>query len=167
MAAFPTKPVNLLGSFVRNLLTELSTLVYTLPSNAFTTEDSRMVSKYKHYITDVRDVLSILLKTDFAVPSNRNRSKSRKTKNRYLTPQLNEASFNNLGLRIPSNASEATKTSAGILRTLSQVLRVCSVAFVFVIAHSFPSFTLICYPSLHSQSHWKMRTSTEAMMASE
>ena len=167
MATFPTEPVHLLGSFVRNLLIELSTLFYAFPSDAFTAEDSRMVSKYKHYIADVWDVLSILLKTDFAVLSNRTHSKSRKTKNRYLTPKLNEAPFNKLGLRIPSNASEAAKASAGILRTLSQVLRVRSAAFVFAIAHLFPSFTLICYPSRHSQVYWKMHTSTGAMMESK
>ena len=52
MAAFPTEPVHLLESFVRNLLTELSTLFYAFPSSAFTAEDSRMVLKYKHYINE-------------------------------------------------------------------------------------------------------------------
>ena len=122
MAAFPTEPADLLGSFIRNLLTELTTLFYTFPSSAFSAEDSRMVSKYKHYIKDVWDVLSTLLMTDFT--SNRNHGKSRKTKNRHPTPRFNDTSFNNLGIGIPSNESDVTKALAGIVRTTSQILRV-------------------------------------------
>ena len=125
MAAFPTEPVDLLESFSRNILIELSTLFYAFPSNAFTAEGSRMVSKYKHYINDVWDVLSTLLTTDFtALASNRNHGKSRKTKNRHSTPRFNDTSFNNLGIGIPSNESDVTKALAGIVRTTSQILRV-------------------------------------------
>lgn len=131
MAAFPTEAVDLLGSFTRNLLTELSTFFYAFPSNTFTTEGSQMVSQYKRYITNVWDLLSTLLKTDFtALTSNRTHGKSRKTKNRNLTPRFNEALFNNLEIGIPTNTSEATKASAGILRTLSLALRVHSVTIL-------------------------------------
>jgi len=132
MAAFPAEPVDLLGSFARNLLTELSTLFYAFPSNAFTTEGSQMVSHYKHYITHVWDVLSTLLETDFTAltTSNRTHGKSRKTKNRNFAPRFNEAPFNNLEIGIPSNASEAAKTSTGILRALSQALQVHSIAIL-------------------------------------
>ena len=122
MAAFPTEPVHLLESFVRNLLTELSTLFYAFPSSAFTAEDSRMVSKYKHYINDVWDVLSTLLTTDFT--ANRNHGKPRKTKNRHPTPRFNDTSFNNLEIDVPSNESDATKALAGIVWTTRQILRV-------------------------------------------
>ena len=131
MAVFPTEPVDLLGSFARNLLTELSTLFYAFPSSAFTMQGSQLVSQYKHYISDVWDLLSTLLTTDFtALTSNRTHCKSRKTKNRNITPRINEALFNNLDIGIPSSASEAAKTSAGILRTLNQALRVHSIAIL-------------------------------------
>ena len=122
MAAFPIEPDDLLESFVRNILTELSTLFYAFPSSAFTAEGSRMVSNHKHYINDVWDVLSTLLMTDFT--SNRNHGKSRKTKNRHPTPRFNDTSFNNIGIGIPSNESDVTKALAGIVRTTSQILRV-------------------------------------------
>ena len=128
MAAFPIEPDDLLESFVRNILTELSTLFYAFPSSAFTAEGSRMVSNHKHYINDVWDVLSTLLTADFTVlASNRNHGKSRKTKNRHSTPRFNDTSFNNLGIGIPSNESDVAKALAGIVRTTNQILRVCHI----------------------------------------
>ncbi|KAL4065824.1 hypothetical protein V8B97DRAFT_1118153, partial [Scleroderma yunnanense] len=123
MDAFPSEPTRLLESFARSLLTELSCLFFTFPSNSFATEGSRTIAKYKHYVANAWDVLSALICTDFTALRSQ---KSRHGKKRHPTLQFNEAPFHNIGIGIPSDASEAAKSSAGLLRSLSRILSVCS-----------------------------------------
>ncbi|KAL4069229.1 hypothetical protein J3A83DRAFT_3504128 [Scleroderma citrinum] len=119
MDAFPSEPTRLLESFARSLLTELSCLFFTFPSNSFATEGSRTIAKYKHYVANAWDVLSALICTDFTALRSQ---KSRHGKKRHPTVRLNEAPFHNVGIGIPSSASEAVKSSAELLRSLSRIL---------------------------------------------
>ncbi|KAG6330293.1 hypothetical protein ID866_8796 [Astraeus odoratus] len=116
MNAFPANPADLPKSFVKHLLTQLSTLFHGLPPNALVEDRLRLVGQYKRYVTDVWPALSVLLDTDFAAIG---ASRAKRSK---FVPKVNEVPLNNLGVAIPSNADEAKMLMDEILCTLKSIL---------------------------------------------
>ena len=140
---------------MRTLLQRVSSVLFALPADLFSTHTVRQIGQNKIYVEDALPVLTLLCSTDFstcittdATPATtledleyddhefsgfsiRKKQKKSKRKN---TQTISPSPFHKLGADLPSSHAEASKMAREISDNLKMILKVCQYSFGFLCA---------------------------------
>ena len=145
---YPTNPALVEASYTSTLLQRLSSVVFALPPNLFSTHTVRQIGQYKIYVEDALPVLTLLCSTDFstcvtvdATPeiavedpqldddefsgfAVRRKQKKFKRKKKDITPTIDMTPFHKLGAKVPSDHAQASIMACEISDDLKMILKV-------------------------------------------
>ncbi|KAF8439470.1 hypothetical protein L210DRAFT_3480852 [Boletus edulis BED1] len=145
---YPTDPALVDASSAGILLRRLSSIMFALPPDLFSTDIFRRIGRYKVYVEDVFPVLSLLLSTEFStcittdatptspledpeyndeefsgflVRNKKQKKPKRKIKNN--APAIDMAPFHKLGSKVPLSNAEASQMARDITDDLKMILK--------------------------------------------
>ncbi|KAG8220598.1 hypothetical protein J3R82DRAFT_2824 [Butyriboletus roseoflavus] len=145
---YPTDPALVEASFASILLQRLSSVIFALPPDLFSSDTIRHVGRHKKYVEDALQVLTLLCSTDFstcittdATPTstiedpkydddkhsgffmrNKKQKKSRR-KNKNSAPSVDMTPLHRLGAKVPLNNPEAIEVACEITNNLKMSLK--------------------------------------------
>ncbi|KAI9567008.1 P-loop containing nucleoside triphosphate hydrolase protein [Boletus coccyginus] len=120
--AYPTDPALVDASSASSLLRRLSSVIFALPPDLFSTDTiRRRIEQHKVYVEDAMPVLTLSCSTDFSRFSMGN--KKQKRKNNNITPTIDTTPFRKLRAKVPSNNAEASQISRKISGDLKMILK--------------------------------------------
>ncbi|KAF8554534.1 hypothetical protein OG21DRAFT_1462307 [Imleria badia] len=145
---FPTNPALVEASFASILLRRLSSVLFALPPDLFSTDMIRHIGRYKVYVEDALPVLTLLCTAEFSayitpdqaptspleepeydneefsgfLVRNKKQKKS-KRKNKSTASTIDMTPFHKLGVKLPSNNAEASEMTRDISDDLKMILK--------------------------------------------
>ncbi|KAI9462690.1 hypothetical protein HD554DRAFT_2175805 [Boletus coccyginus] len=147
---YPTDPALVEGSSASMLLRRLSSVIFALPPDLFSTDIIRHVGEYKVYVEDALPVLILSCSTDFstsitadATPPNTfeepeyddeefsgllvrsKKQKKPKRKKKNTTATVDVAPFHKLGVGVPLDNANASQIAREISDDLKMILKFC------------------------------------------
>ncbi|KAF9219473.1 hypothetical protein BS17DRAFT_760990 [Gyrodon lividus] len=145
--AFPFEPTLIKSSFASVLLLRLSSVLFALPPDLFSTDTLRDIGRFKIYVEDALPVLSSLC-SDFNYVTEepdvrvvdddepgyddevvsgffvrRKKQKKLRCKNRECRTKIDAAPFHRLGAKVPSSAESAAQMARDIADDLKMILQ--------------------------------------------
>ncbi|KAF9229832.1 hypothetical protein BS17DRAFT_744362 [Gyrodon lividus] len=149
MDAYPFEPALIQSSLASALLRQLSSVLFALPPDLFSTDTLRDIGRLKVYVEDALPVLSCLCSSDFinyvtAVPDPRaavieepdcdddelsgffvcgKKQKKQRRKNIGCRPTIDLTPFHKFGATVPSSAESAVQMAREITEKLKKALQ--------------------------------------------
>ncbi|KAF8139771.1 hypothetical protein EV363DRAFT_1497668, partial [Boletus edulis] len=141
---YPTDPALVDASSAGILLRRLSSIMFALPPDSFSTNIFRYIGRYKVYVEDAFPVLPLLLSTEFSTcitPTSPledpeyddeefsgflvryKKQKKPKRKIKYNAPAIDMAPFHKLGSKVPLSNAEASQMARDVTDDLKMILK--------------------------------------------